>query len=152
MIGPRIPVRPIRLALAPASSPQPYRYPTYRTVTLGRTWNARKFRNVTPASPRSPGWLRSREREPSGFADRTENGFRVALGSDSGRTRSPYAALPNDITAAAQNGRRRLIPPRSPPRAGPMMKPTPHAAPTMANAPARRSGGVTSATYAEAEG
>jgi hypothetical protein len=53
-----------------------------------------------------------------------------------------------DSTAAAQNGARRSIAPRTPPIAGPTMNPMPNAAPSMPKRAARSCGGVTSATYA----
>ena len=50
--------------------------------------------------------------------------------------------------AAAQNVKRGLIVPTTPPIAGPSTKPKPNALPIMPKAAARFSGGVTSAMYA----
>src|SRR5881409_2400916 len=86
--------------------------------------------------------------DPIGLARRHWNEARRSGGNDSGSTNQPYAAPTMLNAPAAQNGARRLIPPSSPPTAGPRMNPTPNAAPSMPNRRARSSGSVTSAMYA----
>src|SRR5262249_43548027 len=69
-----------------------------------------------------------------------------------GSTNRPYRAFTSVKPAAAQNGKRGFTTPITPPIAGPITKPSPHAAPIIPKLAARFSGGVTSATYAPAVG
>src|ERR1700678_232949 len=122
----------------------------YNTVTLGRTTWARFMRKKLPARPKSTGWEPSSFSAPSGWAVLQEKGTRLSLGRDSGGTNRPQQTFVKAMAAAAQNGRRGEMAPRTPPSAGPNTKPTPKAAPITPKLAARFSGGVTSEMYAPA--
>src|SRR5260370_34732956 len=91
----------------------------------GRDCGGREKRVITVARPKSCRCERRRVREPSGFAMCQADLERRSFGRDSGRTNKPYMALARLSAAAAQNGKRRLMLPRNPPTAGPMMNPMP---------------------------
>src|SRR2546422_1026355 len=120
------------------------------TNRFGRTSCATPAKKPAATSGTRAGRARTKASAPFGFAVWGRNGARRSGGSDSGRMKAPYAKFAKLSTAAAQNGVRRSIVPRAPPAAGPRMKPIPNATPSVPKRAARRSGGVTSATYAPA--
>src|SRR5947207_13039027 len=117
---------------------------------LGRTWKARYWTKITAPRLKSCGFDLNRTSEPSGLAFRHRNRSRFLSDRDSGKRTRPYEALVSEKAAAAQNGYRGPRSATSPPKAGPMMNPIPQAAPTMQNAEAHLSVGVTSEPEATA--
>src|SRR5579885_2916508 len=101
----------------------------YSTEVEGSTPWARFMRKKPVASVESVGCERRNRSAPTGLAAFQENGARRSRGRDSGNANKPQQTFASDMAAAAQNGRRGEMPPSRPPNAGPVMKPTPKAAP-----------------------
>ncbi len=114
-------------------------------MVVGRHWAAIIIIICTDVSPTRCGRSARKMKDPTGLARAKVKGVRRALGSDSGRMNQPYMATARHSPADTQNGRRGLMSPSRPPSVGPTRKPMAKAAPVQPKAPARSSGGMTSA-------